>query len=192
MFMVFLLGAGTFAFLSLFLLGQNGTKEFIEILLLSAGGEWYGMKENVMYNLIGLLTRILPDIGAGTIRAVGWIVYVIAILCLCLLWGRNKNLRDGRIGITVILVLFVSPHLHFHDLALLLIPIYDMVRLSREDGTIKTSMAITIPIAISLLLLLSNLSPSLQFTTPYLIMLAFIVYPYFLKHKMSVTTPHRS
>jgi hypothetical protein len=191
-FVIFLLGSGTLALLSLFILGQNGTKEFINILLLSAGGEWYGMKENVMYNLIGLLSRVVPQMEAGTIRALGWIVYGITVICLCVLWGRNKNLQDGRIGLTVILVLFVAPHLHFHDLALLLIPIYDTIRMSQETGELKTSIAITMPIAISLLLLLSNGSPYLQYTTSYLIMLALAVYPYFLKSRTSVTTLHQS
>ena len=191
-FVIFLLSSGILALFSLLILGQTGTKEFINILLISAGGDWYGMKENVMYNLIGLLTRIAPQMEPGTIRALGWTVYGFTVTCLCFLWGRNKNLQDGRIGLTGILALFVSPHLHFHDLALLLIPIYELIRLNRENENHDISLVVATPVAISLLFLMSNLSPFLQYTTPYLIMLTLAVYPYFLKPRRSVTTLHRS
>src|SRR3990172_1997399 len=64
----FVLGAGLLAVFSLSILGLEGTREFIDILLISAGGEWYGLKENTMYNLIGLLTRASPWLEAGPIR----------------------------------------------------------------------------------------------------------------------------
>ena len=191
-FVGFLLGSGILASLSLLLLGQNGTREFINILLLSAGAEWYGMKENAMYNLIGLLTRTIPQLEAGTIRILGWIVYVFAATCLCILWFRTKDVKHGLIGLSVTLALFSAPHLHFHDLALLLIPIYEIIRESQENRVLKTSIAIGFPIAISLLFLLSNISPYLQYTIPYLIMLLLAAAPYYLKSKMPLTTLHQS
>jgi hypothetical protein len=191
-FVLFLFGSGTLALLSLFVLGPNGIQEFINILVISAGGEWYGMKENAMYNLIGLLARALPQIELGSLRALGWIVYGITVFCLCLLWGRKTNFDDGSIGLTVILALFVAPHLHFHDLALLLIPIYDIVWIGKKMERFKISGVVMSPVAMSFLLLLSNLSPLLQYTTPYLIMLALAIYPYFLKSRMAVITPRQS
>lgn len=191
-FMGFILGSGILASLSLLLLGQNGTRDFINILLLSAGGEWYGMKENVMYNLIGLLTRTMPHLEADTIRVLGWVAYVIAATCLCILWYRTKDVGHGLIGLTVALALFTSPHLHFHDLALLLIPIYEIIRTSRNNGVLQTPIAIAMPISISLLLLLINISPYLQYTIPYLIMLLLAIAPYYLKSRMPITTPHQS
>jgi hypothetical protein len=150
------------------------------------------MKENAMYNLIGLLARALPQIESGSLRALGWIVYGITVFCLCLLWGRKTNFDDGSIGLTVILALFVAPHLHFHDLALLLIPIYDIVWIGKKMERFKISGVVMSPVAMSFLLLLSNLSPLLQYTTPYLIMLALAIYPYFLKSRMAVITPRQS
>ena len=188
----FLLGSGLLALLSVLILGPGGTRDFIDILLVSAGGEWFGMKENAMYNLIGLLTRTAPQLGAGTIRTIGWIVYGITMIGLCIVWVRSKHLPGEKISLTVVLSLFVAPHLHFHDLALLLIPIHELIRISRGTGNLKTSIAVAIPIAISLLLLLSNVSPALQYTVPYLVMLALVLYPYYLGLKTPVTTPHQS
>ena len=191
-FVGFLLGSGILALLSLLILGSNGTREFINILLLSTRGEWYGMKENAMYNLIGLLTRAVPGLEAGTIRALGWIVYAITMICLCVLWSKTQDRENGLIGLSVTLALFVAPHLHFHDLALLLIPIYELIRTSKETGKLKTSVAILAPLAISLLLLISNISPYLQYTIPYLIMLLLAIVSYNQNFRIPITTPHRS
>jgi len=59
-FLGFLLGSGALAILSVSILGIQGTRGFIEILVLSAEGTWYGMKQNAMFNLIGLLMRTIP------------------------------------------------------------------------------------------------------------------------------------
>jgi hypothetical protein len=172
------------------ILGRNGTKEFIDILMVSAGGEWFGMKENAMYNLIGLLTRAIPQLEAATIRTLGWIVYGLAMIGLCLLWSKPTDPKNRYIGLSIILALFFVPHLHFHDLALLLVPIYELILRSKETGYLRTSIAILMPIAISLLFLVSNISYYLQYTTPYLIMLMLAAYPLHLKFKISLRASH--
>lgn len=191
-FWAFTLGSGLLALFSFSILGPEGAREFIDILLLSAGGEWYGMKENAMYNLIGLLTRVVPWLGADMIRFLGWTVYAIAIVGLCSFWAKNRNPKDGQIRLIVTLALFAVPHLHFHDLTLLLIPIYDLMRSLVQDGRLRTETATLLVIAISLVLLISNASPFLHYSVPYLLMLALAGYPYYLKHKGSFTVPHRS
>ncbi|HVF25034.1 MAG TPA: glycosyltransferase family 87 protein [Anaerolineales bacterium] len=186
-FVGFVLGAGGLALLSILILGMEGTTEFINLIRISASGEWYGMKENAMFNLIGLLTRMLPGLGATVIRTIGWIVYGVTIIALCIFWARSTGLKCGKIGLTITLALFAVPHLHFHDLTLLLIPVYELIRSSTENARFKTSMATILPIAISLLLLLGNISPLLQYTFPYLIMLALAGYPYCPKHEVPIS-----
>lgn len=141
-----------------------------------------------MYNLIGLLTRALPGLEAGTIRTLGWSVYGMAIIGLCILWFKTRDLKNAYIGLTITLALFVVPHLHFHDLTLLLIPIYELIRRSKESDYLELSVAVLIPIAISLLLLISNISYYLQYTIPYLIMLILAAYPFYPKFKVPVRT----
>lgn len=183
-FLGFALGAGMLALVSFLIIGMEGTQEFINILLISAGGEWYGIKQYAMYNLIGILMRTLPWLGAETIRTVGWIVYGATIVALCIFWARSKDLQVRRVGLTIILALFTVPHLYFHDLTLLLIPIYELIRSSRQDsGLLKTENATILPIALSLLLLLGNISPWLQYIFPYLIMLGLTASLYYSKYK---------
>ncbi len=191
-FVGFALGAGGLALLSVLILGMNGVREFIDVLLITAGGEWYGTKQLAMFNLIGLLTRTFPLLEAETIRTFGWTIYGMMTIFLCIFWARTKDLQTGQIGLTVILAVFSVPHLHFHDLTLLLIPIYDLIRLSKRDSQPKTAIATTLPVAISLILLLSNVSPLLQYTVPYFIMLALATWPLYAKRQSSLIAQSQS
>ena len=191
-FLAFALSAGGLALLSVLILGMNGVQDFIDVLLITAGGEWYGTKQFAMFNLIGLLTRTFPWLEADTIRTFGWTIYGMMTIFLCIFWARTKDLKTGRIGLTVILALFSVPHLHFHDLTLLLIPSYDLVRLSKQDSHLKTSIATTLPVAISLILLLSNVSPFLQYSVPYFIMLALAIWPLYAKRQSALIAQSQS
>ncbi|HJQ14130.1 MAG TPA: hypothetical protein VJ830_05210, partial [Anaerolineales bacterium] len=188
----FLLGSGVLASLSISILGLQGTQEFIDILLLSAAGTGHGIKQAAMFNLIGLLMRIMPWLGEDGVRLMGWVIYGTAIIALCVLWSKRNFLQDWRIGLTVTLAVFVAPHLHFHDLTLLLIPLFEMMRLSRANDVFKMPTAVAAPLAISILLLMSNISPSLQYTIPYLIMLALVSYPYWARARADATVLHQS
>jgi hypothetical protein len=116
------------------------------------------------------------------------VIFGAAILGLTYAWTITRDIRTNLIGLTVIVILFTSPHLHFHDLALLLIPFYELIRV----GYLRDFAATASPIAASLLVLMSNITPALQFTAPYVLMLLLAVYPYFLARKRLLTAPHRS
>jgi hypothetical protein len=176
-FVGFTIGSATLAVASLSILGIEGAREFVHVLSLSAGGQWYGLKEGAMYNFIGLLSRSAPGLPPGLLHAVGWLVYGASILGLCALWARAPDPKTWLVGPTVSLGLFVVPHLHLHDLALLLIPIYESIRSSKHGSVLTTSTAVALPLAISLLLLASNPSAGLRYKVPVSIMLVLAAYP---------------
>lgn len=190
-FLGYTIGSGILAVISFLILGVQGTQEFIDMLLLSAGGEWYGIKPEAMFNLIGLLTRLMPWLDPDQVRLIGWIAYGLAVGGLCIFW-KKQNWKTHPIGLTVILALFTAPHLYFHDLTILLIAIAELIVFSHETGNLRTSIMAITPIAISLLFLLSNISPILQYTAPYLIMAVLAVYAYRRAFGALTTTPHRS
>lgn len=176
-FLGFVVGSGMLAFISFAILGLRGAREFVNVILVSAGGDWYGIKQNVMFNLIGLLMRMFPSAEADTIRGVGWVVYGATILMLVFIWRGTKGRKEYLIGLTVTLSTLVVPHLHFHDLTLILIPLFMLMR-SSPIRRIKTSFTASLPIALSLILLVSNATAFLQFTVPYLISFSLIAYFY--------------
>lgn len=114
---------GGLVLLSFLLIGWNGIQQFIEILQISADGNWYGMNENAMFNLIGLISRTLPFLDAEIIRVFGWVGYFVGIIFAIVLWAKRTQPNEWLISISIILALFFAPHLHYHDLTLLVIPL---------------------------------------------------------------------
>jgi len=170
--------AGSLAVTSIAILGIEGTKDFIDVLFISAAGEWYGMKEIAMYNLIGLLARSLPLVGAESIRLVGWTVYLAAIPALCCWAACARKMDIHSLSVIILVSLLVVPHLHFHDLALFLFPLLT-ASLRIETGTIYRGIQSALqPMIISLLLLFSSFHTTILHIWPFLIMLALFILAY--------------
>ena len=82
--------------------------------------------------------------------------------------------------------LFVAPHLHYHDLALLLLPILGFAIILVEAGVLRPERSMYLPVAFSLLLLLGDISPA-RFVIPYLVM-AFLVVGLWFPGKLLFTS----
>lgn len=108
---------------SIAILGTSGTKEFVDVLLITAGGNWFGMNQAVMFNLLGLLLRIFPFVDETIIRFISWGGYIFGIGLLIVMWSRVKMPDEHLLGLSIIGALFFAPHLHYHDLTVLLLPI---------------------------------------------------------------------
>lgn len=153
----FLAVVSVLVLISLLLLGKDGTFEFLTILQISAGGTWHGMHETDMVNLIGLATRLFPFVQSDVARAAGWVGYIAGIIMAVVLWKKEAPYAI-KIGVSIILALFFAPHLHYHDLTLLLVP---LALLTWNDNR-----AAYLPLGVSLLLLL--LTP-LYYVLPYVL-----------------------
>jgi hypothetical protein len=175
----FCVAAGVLGGLSLVILGVNGTRGFLNLLLVSAGGEWYGLKEPLMVNLVGLLWRILPGLGATFIHWTGWAVYGITLIGLCILWAITKVITEKQIGLAIVLTILVVPHLHYHDLALLLAALTAALLVLVRGGFLSARKAALLPLALSLVLLLSNSVLIVKLNFPYLVMLGLVLALYF-------------
>jgi hypothetical protein len=171
----FCLGAAALALLSLLLLGWEGMRGFLELLLISSGGEFYGMQEAAMVNLVGLLTRLLPGLESHFIRWAGWGAYLAAALGLCILWARNRKQDERHFGLAVILAVFFAPHLHYHDLTLLLVPFGCVMLYMVRNKWLAQKYAALLPLVTSLILLLGSLIPGLKYNLPYLVMILLVL-----------------
>lgn len=166
----FCAGAVALGLVSLLAVGVNGLKDYIHILLTSAGGEFHGMQEAAMVNLVGLLRRHVSGLGAEATHWVGWGAYATSILALCLVWARSRTLDERHLGLAVLLAVFFAPHLHYHDLTLLLVPILTFLLASVRGGALRTQEAVLAPLAASLVLLFGSLAPALKYDLPSLLM----------------------
>jgi hypothetical protein len=170
-FLWFCAGTLALAIVSVWILGVEGVRTYLGVLLASAGGEWYGMKEAAMVNLIGLLRRVAPGLEAGVVRSLGWGAYLLGLAGACLLWARSREIRGRRAGLAVVLAVFTVPHLHYHDLTLLLIPLLSLILVLAREKFLEERTAVLLPLGFSLVLLFSNFLPVLKFNLPYLVML---------------------
>lgn len=163
---------------SLAIVGIKGMLEFFELLQLSAGGEFFGMQEAAMVNLVGGLVRIFPAVDLYLVHWIGWGAYVVAIIALCVIWIRIRVLGVPHFALAVILSLFFAPHLHYHDLTLLLIPVACLMLLLFRSGRLPGKTIALLPLVISLFLLLGSLVPGMKYILPFVVMLILAVLPW--------------
>jgi hypothetical protein len=129
------------------------------------------MKEPVMVNLVGLLWRVAPGLGANIIHWIGWVIYGITLIGLCILWARTRLINEKQIGLAIVLAVFAVPHLHYHDLTLLLVALVAALILLVRGGFLSAQKAVLVPLVLSMVLLFSNFVLILKLNFPYLIML---------------------
>lgn len=174
----FLLFAGILATLSVVLLGPQGVEDFVSILRLSASGAWYGIKEEMMLNLIGLLFRWTPFLGSTAIHALGWAAYAGVLLGLTVWAARGAELNQRFLGMAFLACVLVAPHLHYHDLTMLLFPLL-AIQLQTEDTPVLQGLQnILQPLAVSFILLIGSFNATINFALPYAIMLGAAVLLY--------------
>jgi hypothetical protein len=85
-------------------------------------------------------------------------------------WIKNTEIKERHIGLAVIVTIIGVPHFHYHDLALLLIPIICVIRVMLDKKLLKISDAVFLPLSASLLFFVSYLLlPVLKYIVPYLL-----------------------
>lgn len=166
----FCLGAAILGLYSFAQVGWAGVQDYFHILTLSAGGQGYGMGEEAMFNLVGLLLRLAPGMDLELVHTIGWGLYVGALLGLCALWGFSKTIKTWHLALAVTLGLFASPHLHYHDLALLAVPLIGLGIAAVRRGRLTVTRAAALPMVTSTVLLFSEFWDPARFTAPYLLM----------------------
>jgi hypothetical protein len=163
-----------FAIYSFILVGLKGTQEFIQLTFLSAGGQGYGINLNAMFNLIGMLLRIFHNADPGFVQNFSWVFYLSAIIGLSILWGRVSKIELWHLVLASSISVFISPHLHFHDLSFLLLPLLgtSLILARRiQPGQSRARLA-ALPLLCSLALLFGDIWDPIRFVIPYLMMLA--------------------
>lgn len=164
--------AALFVIVSVAPLGRNGLLDFFDIMSSAV----VGSRDTAMYNLIGLMSRAFPGVPTGTVQAIGWAAYGLGVVGVCILWKKSPTVDGRLISIALILSLLVSPHLVYHDLTLLIVPLVTAAWIAVEATVVQRKEVASIILAISLLLLLSYITSFTQYLAIYLLMGLLLAY----------------
>ena len=146
----------------------------MNILSLAASGQGYGTNEMAMHDLSGLLLR--SGLPVEEVHLVAWGVWGLAMLPMAWWWQkRSGGPTPAQIGVAVTLAAFVAPHLHSHDLALLLVPVLLLTLEVVGQTGVKRDVAMLIPGAASLILLIGFIASNAQAGATYAVMLLLII-----------------
>ena len=163
------------ALFSVLLLTVQGTLGFVNLLRISAEGVWFGMKPAAMFNLLGLLLRMVQLLTPGLASWIGWLIYLAGIILIGALWQRSKSIDGRLLGLSILTALVTAPHLHLHDLTLLIFPLLFIV----QDRLVTHSEPrwAMLPLGASLFLLIGILLEAVYYLLPYLlfVMLAYLL-----------------
>jgi hypothetical protein len=182
----FLLGAFLLGILCLMVLGWDGTRNFVNFLLISAGGQWYGLHPEDMPTLSGFIRRTIPGADVQVIQFISWGTYLITIAGLCIHFGKSKEIGEQQIGLAVVVSLFVVPYLHYHDLACLLIPTFCLVRVLDETNFLETRNSALLPLALSIFLVMGFFHSSIRYLVVYIVMIGMICFLWFPERLLQV------
>ena len=100
---------------------------------------------------MGAILRTFPAISVQMLDAIGYGGYVLAILILCFVWLKSHEIRFEQVGLAVLMSIMFSPHLHTHDLSLLLIPALCVAVELTEHKVVKRETSIFLFLIISVI-----------------------------------------
>jgi hypothetical protein len=170
----YLIGVLVLALFSLLTMGVDNIIGFLKILTVSAGGQGYLINEFGMVNLLGLMRNVFPGASPEILRYCSWGFYFFAVIFGSFLWMRNNFPLESKIAILVVLSLFFNPHLHFHDLVLLMVPIFSSIKIFLDKNKFGIT-SLTLIFIIIIFLLLANHLIQLPHIAAYLLMLSLVL-----------------
>jgi hypothetical protein len=121
----------------------------------------FGVRPLSMFNLLGLMER--AGVSPETARPVAWVMFLLSAFFLLFMWKRNPS--KPPFALTMLLAVFTSPHLHGHDLALLLV----------SFATLSSPNALFLLVSSLALVAISIISTNWQFAVVYLLMGALLI-----------------
>ncbi|MFZ5882861.1 MAG: glycosyltransferase family 87 protein [Chloroflexota bacterium] len=148
----FVLGGSTLALISLGLLGKDGTLRFIESIRYIEGTVWRENHALDMPTISGIIRRNFTVSNYEPIQKMVWLCYALGIAAFGLWWRKLPALDERHIGLLSLSAIFFVPYAHYHDLILLLIPIFCLIRFHQRLGLVHQNYLVLLPLTVSWLL----------------------------------------
>jgi hypothetical protein len=180
-FLGFVIGGLVLALTSLGLIGFAGLSRYINILGVVESGLWYLPHSKDMPTISGFIRRNFETIDKDLFRYISLSGYLTGLAIISAWWHKNQELREKHIGLLVLAGLIFVPYAHYHELTLLLIPIFCLIRVLSEKNLVSSKNLVLFPLAISLFLMIGFVgSGVLKYFFVYIIMFLlgyFLLFP---------------
>jgi hypothetical protein len=166
----FLLGSSILAGISIWLLKIEGTLAFIESIRYIESTIWIERHSFDMPTLSGIIRRNFTVTNVALAKNFVWICYLTGIVIFSTWWYRSPEITEKHIGLISIFAVLLLPYAHYHELTLLLIPIFCILRMLERINIDQYYLAI-LPLSVSWLSALGFAgSGALKFPIVYTVM----------------------
>ena len=166
----FVLGSSILAGISIWLLKIDGTIKFIESLRYIESTIWIEPHSFDMPTISGIIRRNFTVTDPAAAKTFVWICYLIGIIVFSAWWYRSEELTEKHLGVISIFAIFLLPYAHYHELTLLLIPIFCLLRILERNQVDPYFLAI-VPLVVSWFSLVGYVGTGvLKFPIAYTIM----------------------
>ena len=168
----FVLGSSILAGLSVWLLKMDGTLKFIESLRYIERTIWIEPHSFDMPTISGIIRRNFTVTDPALAKAFVWACYLAGVVGFCIWWHKSDEVNEKHIGLISLASIFLLPYAHYHELTLLLIPIFCLIRMLERQNTVQQYYLAVLPLIVSWLSALGFIgSGALKFPIIYSVML---------------------
>jgi Glycosyltransferase family 87 len=166
----FVLGSSMLAGLSVWLLKTEGVIKFIESLRYIESTIWIEPHSFDMPTISGIIRRNFTLTDPTIAKTFVWICYLIGITVFSVWWYRSEEITEKHMGLITVFAILLLPYAHYHELTLLLIPIFCLLRILERNNIDQYYLAI-LPLIVSWLSALGFAgSGALKFPIMYTVM----------------------
>lgn len=171
----FAAGSTVLALISLGLLRVEGTIRFVESIRYIEGTVWQEAHALDMPTLSGIIRRNLALSNFEPIQSLVWLFYALGILGFCVLWWKSPAIDERNLGLLSLASIVLVPYAHYHDLILLLIPTFCLLRMVQSREIVHQNYLAVVPLAMSWILTLGFAGTGgLKFPIVYAVIIALV------------------
>jgi hypothetical protein len=192
-FLGFTIGSIALILVSFGLIGLSGFFDYMNILRVVEGGLSYLPHAKDMPSISGFLRRNFETMDMDFFRITIWSGFLVGLTGLCFWWRKSREITEQHIGLLILLGLIFVPYAHYHELTLLLIPIFCLIRVLSAKKLVSSQTLALLPFAVGLMLMVGFIgSGALKYLMVYIVMILlgyFLLFPE--KIKVFAITPRR-
>jgi hypothetical protein len=145
----FALGSSILAGTGIWLLKIDGALKFIDSLRYIESTIWIEPHSFDMPTISGFIRRNFTVTNPTIAKAFVWACYLLGIIAFSAWWHKSNEITEKHLGVITIFAVFLLPYAHYHELTLLLIPIFCILRILEKQQLVDPYFLVVLPLIVS-------------------------------------------